>query len=133
MSPQSVYLDFAEAIERLGRDVVADRYGNLFAMYEEIIDDDPYKTPMMIYPAPHYTMGGLWVDYNLESTIPGLFVAGETNFSDHGANRLGASALMQAAPTATSWCRGWWPTTWPRAASARRASTTTPSRKRKTR
>ena len=94
-SPQSVYLDFAEAIDRLGRDVVADRYGNLFAMYEEIIGDNPYKTPMMIYPAPHYTMGGLWVDYNLESTIDGLFVAGEANFSDHGANRLGASALMQ--------------------------------------
>ncbi len=95
MSPNSVYLDFAEAIERLGRDVVADRYGNLFDMYEEITADDPYHSPMMIYPAPHYTMGGLWVDYNLESTIPGLFVAGEANFSDHGANRLGASALMQ--------------------------------------
>ncbi len=91
----AVYLDFAEAIGRLGRDVVSDRYGNLFAMYEEITADDPYQTPMMIYPAPHYTMGGLWVDYNLESTIPGLFVAGEANFSDHGANRLGASALMQ--------------------------------------
>ncbi|NTV04452.1 succinate dehydrogenase (quinone) flavoprotein subunit, partial [bacterium] len=91
----AVYLDFADAIKRLGRDVVADRYGNLFTMYEEIIADDPYHTPMMIYPAPHYTMGGLWVDYNLESTIPGLFVAGEANFSDHGANRLGASALMQ--------------------------------------
>jgi len=91
----AVYLDFAEAIERLGKDVVADRYGNLFAMYEEITADDPYQTPMMIYPAPHYTMGGLWVDYNLESTIPGLFVAGEANYSDHGANRLGASALMQ--------------------------------------
>ena len=95
MSPYSVYLDFGEAIGRLGRDVVADRYGNLFAMYEEIIGDDPYRTPMMIYPAPHYTMGGLWVDYNLQSTIEGLFVAGEANFSDHGANRLGASALMQ--------------------------------------
>jgi len=91
----AVYLDFADAIKRLGRDVVTDRYGNLFTMYEEIIADDPYHTPMMIYPAPHYTMGGLWVDYNLESTIPGLFVAGEANFSDHGANRLGASALMQ--------------------------------------
>ena len=95
MSSQSVYLDFNEAIGRLGRDVVADRYGNLFAMYEEIINDNPYETPMMIYPAPHYTMGGLWVDYNLQSTIEGLFVAGEANFSDHGANRLGASALMQ--------------------------------------
>ncbi|MFO7654196.1 MAG: fumarate reductase/succinate dehydrogenase flavoprotein subunit [Candidatus Krumholzibacteriia bacterium] len=91
----AVYLDFADAIQRLGRDVVRDRYGNLFAMYEEIIADDPYETPMMIYPAPHYTMGGLWVDYDLQSTIPGLFVAGEANFSDHGANRLGASALMQ--------------------------------------
>ncbi|MFH2052834.1 MAG: fumarate reductase/succinate dehydrogenase flavoprotein subunit [bacterium] len=95
LSGQAVYLDFSEAIGRLGRDVVADRYGNLFAMYEEIIGDDPYETPMMIYPAPHYTMGGLWVDYNLQSTIEGLFVAGEANFSDHGANRLGASALMQ--------------------------------------
>ncbi len=94
-SDQSVYLDFGEAIGRLGRDVVADRYGNLFDMYKEIIGDSPYEVPMMIYPAPHYTMGGLWVDYNLESTIPGLFVAGEANFSDHGANRLGASALMQ--------------------------------------
>ncbi len=94
-SDQSVYLDFAEAIGRLGRDVVADRYGNLFDMYHEIIGDNPYETPMMIYPAPHYTMGGLWVDYNLQSTIEGLFVAGEANFSDHGANRLGASALMQ--------------------------------------
>jgi succinate dehydrogenase / fumarate reductase flavoprotein subunit len=94
-SDQSVYLDFGEAIGRLGRDVVADRYGNLFDMYKEIIGDNPYEVPMMIYPAPHYTMGGLWVDYNLESTIPGLFVAGEANFSDHGANRLGASALMQ--------------------------------------
>ncbi len=91
----AVYLDFSEAIERLGRDVVADRYGNLFQMYEEITGDNPYETPMMIYPAPHYTMGGLWVDYNLQSTIEGLFVAGEANFSDHGANRLGASALMQ--------------------------------------
>jgi len=91
----AVYLDFEEAIDRLGRDVVSDRYGNLFAMYEEITDEDPYQVPMRIYPAPHYTMGGLWVDYNLESTIPGLFVAGEANYSDHGANRLGASALMQ--------------------------------------
>ncbi|MBD3222607.1 succinate dehydrogenase (quinone) flavoprotein subunit [bacterium] len=91
----AVYLDFADAIERLGEDTVRDRYGNLFAMYHEITGDDPYHTPMRIYPAPHYTMGGLWVDYNLMSTIPGLFVAGEANFSDHGANRLGASALMQ--------------------------------------
>jgi succinate dehydrogenase / fumarate reductase flavoprotein subunit len=95
LSDNSVYLDFAEAIGRLGKDVVKDRYGNLFDMYEEIIGDVPYDTPMMIYPAPHYTMGGLWVDYNLQSTIEGLFVAGEANFSDHGANRLGASALMQ--------------------------------------
>ena len=90
-----VYLDFAEAIQRLGKKVVQERYGNLFDMYTEITGDDAYKTPMRIYPAPHYTMGGLWVDYNLMSTIPGLFVAGEANFSDHGANRLGASALMQ--------------------------------------
>lgn len=91
----AVNLDFAEAIERLGESEVRDRYGNLFAMYEEITGENPYKVPMRIYPAPHYTMGGLWVDYNLMSTIPGLFVAGEANFSDHGANRLGASALMQ--------------------------------------
>lgn len=94
-SDQSVYLDFSEAIGRLGKDVVGDRYGNLFDMYNEISGDSPYDSPMMIYPAPHYTMGGLWVDYNLQSTIEGLFVAGEANFSDHGANRLGASALMQ--------------------------------------
>ena len=91
----AVYLDFAEAIERLGENVVRDRYSNLFDMYEEITADNPYKTPMMIYPAPHYTMGGLWVDYHLMTTIPGLFALGEANFSDHGANRLGASALMQ--------------------------------------
>jgi len=91
----AVYLDFAEAIERLGEDTIRARYGNLFAIYHEIMDADPYKTPMMIYPAPHYTMGGLWVDYNLQTTIPGLFALGEANFSDHGANRLGASALMQ--------------------------------------
>jgi len=90
-----VYLDFGAAIERLGRNVVEERYGNLFEMYERITDEDPYKVPMRIYPAVHYTMGGLWVDYNLQSTIPGLFVGGEANFSDHGANRLGASALMQ--------------------------------------
>jgi len=90
-----VYLDLAEAIERLGRDVIEARYGNLFEMYERITDEDPYVVPMRIYPAPHYTMGGLWVDYNLMTTIPGLYAAGEANFSDHGANRLGASALMQ--------------------------------------
>jgi succinate dehydrogenase / fumarate reductase flavoprotein subunit len=90
-----VYLDFADAIGRLGEDTIRERYGNLFEMYERITDDDPYTVPMRIYPATHYTMGGLWVDYNLESTIPGLFVIGEANFSDHGANRLGASALMQ--------------------------------------
>jgi len=90
-----VYLDFADAIKRLGLHVVKERYGNLFEMYERITGEDGYKTPMRIYPAVHYTMGGLWVDYNLMSTIPGLFVAGEANFSDHGANRLGASALMQ--------------------------------------
>ena len=91
----AVYLDFKEAIGRLGQKVVEEKYGNLFEMYERITDDDPYKTPMMIYPAVHYTMGGLWVDYELQTTIPGLFAAGEANFSDHGANRLGASALMQ--------------------------------------
>ncbi len=91
----AVYLDFGEAINRLGKDVIAQRYGNLFAMYHEITGDDPYETPMMIYPAPHYTMGGLWVDYNLMTPIDGLFALGEANFSDHGANRLGASALMQ--------------------------------------
>jgi succinate dehydrogenase / fumarate reductase flavoprotein subunit len=112
----AVYLDFADAILRygkieagkmgdhsaseasliqLGKDVVKEKYGNLFAMYEKITDENPYETPMKIYPAVHYTMGGVWVDYNLQSTIPGCFVAGEANFSDHGANRLGASALMQ--------------------------------------
>jgi succinate dehydrogenase / fumarate reductase, flavoprotein subunit len=90
-----VYLDFQSAIERLGRKTIEERYGNLFEMYERITDEDPYKVPMRIYPAVHYTMGGLWVDYNLMSTVPGLFVGGEANFSDHGANRLGASALMQ--------------------------------------
>jgi succinate dehydrogenase / fumarate reductase flavoprotein subunit len=90
-----VYLDFAEAIGRLGEKVIRDRYGNLFDMYQNITGEDPYKVPMRIYPALHYTMGGLWVDYHLQSTIPGLFVIGEANFSDHGANRLGASALMQ--------------------------------------
>jgi succinate dehydrogenase / fumarate reductase flavoprotein subunit len=91
----AVYLDFEDAIKRDGRNVVEQKYGNLFQMYEKITDANPYETPMMIYPAVHYTMGGLWVDYNLMSTIPGLFVLGEANFSDHGANRLGASALMQ--------------------------------------
>jgi succinate dehydrogenase / fumarate reductase, flavoprotein subunit len=90
-----VYLDFSEAIGRLGRHTVEERYGNLFEMYERITGEDPYKVPMRIYPAIHYTMGGLWVDYNLMSNLPGLFVLGEANFSDHGANRLGASALMQ--------------------------------------
>ncbi|MCE7007897.1 fumarate reductase/succinate dehydrogenase flavoprotein subunit [Kibdelosporangium philippinense] len=90
-----VYLDFADAIERLGKDAVSAKYGNLFEMYGQITGEDPYRVPMRIYPAVHYTMGGLWVDYDLQSTIPGLFVIGEANFSDHGANRLGASALMQ--------------------------------------
>lgn len=90
-----VYLDFADAIRRVGEDTIRERYGNLFDMYERITDENPYKVPMRIYPAIHYTMGGLWVDYHLQSTIPGLFVLGEANFSDHGANRLGASALMQ--------------------------------------
>jgi succinate dehydrogenase / fumarate reductase flavoprotein subunit len=91
----AVYLDFRDAIKRDGLSTIAGKYGNLFEMYERIVGEDPYKTPMMIYPAVHYTMGGLWVDYNLQSTIPGLHVLGEANFSDHGANRLGASALMQ--------------------------------------
>ncbi|RMG48379.1 MAG: fumarate reductase/succinate dehydrogenase flavoprotein subunit [Acidobacteria bacterium] len=90
-----VYLDFADAIKRLGRKTIEERYGNLFEMYERITGENPYETPMRIYPAPHYTMGGLWVDYELSSNIPGLYVIGEANFSDHGANRLGASALMQ--------------------------------------
>jgi succinate dehydrogenase / fumarate reductase flavoprotein subunit len=90
-----VYLDFSDAIARLGEDTIRERYGNLFDMYQRITDENPYKVPMRIYPAIHYTMGGLWVDYQLQSTIPGLFVLGEANFSDHGANRLGASALMQ--------------------------------------
>src|SRR5688572_18238064 len=92
---RGVYLDFAEAIERLGRQAIEDKYGNLFDMYARITGEDPYEVPMRIYPAVHYVMGGLWVDYDLQSTIPGLFVTGEANFSDHGANRLGASALMQ--------------------------------------
>jgi len=92
---QAVYLDFREAVERMGRDEVQAKYGNLFQMYQKIMDTDPYADPMMIYPAVHYTMGGLWVDYDLMSNVHGLFVVGEANFSDHGANRLGASALMQ--------------------------------------
>ena len=91
----AVYLDFSDAINRLGKSTVAARYGNLFQMYEKIVDDNPYETPMMIYPAIHYTMGGIWVDYELMTSVPGLYCIGEANFSDHGANRLGASALMQ--------------------------------------
>jgi len=92
---RGVYLDFADAIRRLGREKIAEKYGNLFDMYKQITGEDAYERPMRIYPAPHYTMGGLWVDYHLMSNLPGLFVLGEANFSDHGANRLGASALMQ--------------------------------------
>jgi succinate dehydrogenase / fumarate reductase flavoprotein subunit len=95
LTGKAVFLDFAEAIQRLGKDSITEKYGNLFEMYEQITNEDPYKVPMRIYPASHYTMGGLWVDYNLMTTIPGLFALGECNFSDHGANRLGASALMQ--------------------------------------
>src|SRR5438067_7778514 len=94
-SGRGVYLDFADALQRLGRKTIDERYGNLFEMYHDITAEDPYAVPMRIYPAPHYTMGGLWVDYNLMSNVPGLYVIGEANFSDHGANRLGASALMQ--------------------------------------
>ncbi|HYI11620.1 MAG TPA: fumarate reductase/succinate dehydrogenase flavoprotein subunit [Thermoanaerobaculia bacterium] len=94
-SGRGVYLDFADAIKRLGRPLIEERYGNLFEMYHDITAEDPYEVPMRIYPAPHYSMGGLWVDYNLMSNVPGLYVTGEANFSDHGANRLGASALMQ--------------------------------------
>jgi succinate dehydrogenase / fumarate reductase flavoprotein subunit len=94
-SKQAVFLDFRDSIARLGKAKIEERYGNLFQMYEQITDENPYKIPMRIYPAIHYTMGGLWVDYNLMSNVPGLFVLGEANFSDHGANRLGASALMQ--------------------------------------
>src|SRR5690606_1632271 len=92
---RGVYLDFADAIARLGEDAVRAKYGNLFDMYQQITGENPYEVPMRIYPAVHYTMGGLWVDYDLESTIPGLFVAGEANFPDRGAARLGASARMQ--------------------------------------
>ena len=91
----AVFLDFSDAIQRLGKDVVAQKYGNLFQMYEKIVDENPYEDPMMIFPAIHYTMGGIWVDYELQTSVPGLFAIGEANFSDHGANRLGASALMQ--------------------------------------
>ena len=91
----AVFLDFSTAINRLGKHVIEERYGNLFQMYEKITDVNPYEEPMMIYPAIHYTMGGLWVDYNLQTTVPGLYAIGEANFSDHGGNRLGASALMQ--------------------------------------
>jgi succinate dehydrogenase / fumarate reductase flavoprotein subunit len=94
-SGRAVYLDFGDAIKRDGERVISQKYGNLFDMYHEITNENPYQTPMQIYPAVHYTMGGLWVDYNLMSNLPGLFVLGEANFSDHGANRLGASALMQ--------------------------------------
>jgi succinate dehydrogenase / fumarate reductase flavoprotein subunit len=111
---RSVYLDLNDAIAKEGRDTIAARYGNLMTMYERISGDDPYQKPMRIYPAPHYTMGGLWVDYQLMSSIPGLFVLGEANYSEHGANRLGASALMQgladgyfiAPSTVTSWLAG---------------------------
>src|SRR5204862_2870129 len=92
---RGVYLDFADAIKRLGVETIRERYGNLFEVYKKISGEDAYKVPMRIYPAVHYTMGGLWVDYDLMSNLPGLFVIGEANFSDHGANRLGASALMQ--------------------------------------
>jgi len=94
-SKQAAYLDFADAIKRLGEHVVSEKYGNLFEMYEKITGENPYKVPMRIYPAIHYTMGGIWVDYNLMTTVTGLYAIGECNFSDHGANRLGASALMQ--------------------------------------
>ena len=91
----AVFLDFSDAIQRLGKDVVAQKYGNLFQMYEKIVDENPFENPMMIFPAIHYTMGGIWVDYELQTSVKGLFCIGEANFSDHGANRLGASALMQ--------------------------------------
>ncbi len=92
---RAVYLDFRDAIEKRGREAIEDRYGNLFELYERITGESPWETPMRIYPAPHYSMGGLWVDYELQTTIPGLFAIGESNYSDHGANRLGASAMMQ--------------------------------------
>jgi succinate dehydrogenase / fumarate reductase flavoprotein subunit len=116
---RGVYLDLTEAAGRLGGDVLRERYGNLFEMYTRITGDDPLHGAMRIAPAAHYSMGGLWVDYDLMSTIPGLFVIGEANFSDQGANRLGASGLMQGRPTATSSCLTLWPATstgpdWPR-------------------
>jgi len=95
LSKQAVYLDFSAAIAKMGKHTIEERYGNLFEMYEKITGENPYEVPMRIYPAVHYTMGGLWVDYNLMTTVPGLYALGEANFSDHGANRLGASALMQ--------------------------------------
>ena len=103
-----MYLDFRDAIKRDGQKAIEERYGNLFEMYQCITGDNPYEVPMMIFPAVHYTMGGLWVDYNLQSTIPGMFVGGEANFSDHGANRLGASALMQGLADGYLCC----PTPW---------------------
>ena len=113
---QGVYLDFADAIARLGRPAVEEKYGNLFDMYAQITAENPYETPMRIYPAVHYTMGGLWVDYDLKSIVPGLFVVGEANFSDHGANRLGASALMQGLADGYFVLPSTITTTWPRAA-----------------
>src|SRR5881296_4759222 len=110
---RSVYLDLADAVQRLGADALRERYGNLFEMYEHLTGDDPLRVAMRIAPAAHYTMGGLWVDYDLMSTIPGLFVIGEANFSDQGANRLGASALMQGLADGTSSCRPRWAATLP--------------------
>ena len=110
-----VYLDFTDAIKRLGRPVVEERYGNVFDMYQQITAENPYVVPMRIYPAIHYTMGGLWVDYDLQTTLPGLFVIGEANFSDHGANRLEHRRSCRAWPTVTSSCLPPLPTTWPKA------------------
>jgi succinate dehydrogenase / fumarate reductase flavoprotein subunit len=112
-SGRGVYLDFAEALNRLGADTIRMRYGNLFDMYAHITHEDPYQVPMRIYPAVHYCMGGLWVDYNLMSNVSGLFVLGEANFSDHGANRLGASALMQGLADGYFIIPTPWATTWP--------------------
>ncbi len=122
----AVYLDFRDAIARDGVDTIRDKYGNLFHMYDKITAEDPYKSPMRIYPALHYTMGGLWVDYNLESTIPGLFVLGEANFSDHGANRLGAAPSCRALPTVISSSPTRWASTWSRASCRKSARTTPP-------
>ena len=152
---EAVYLDFDAAIMRYGKEkalisgqkdasdievrvlgeaIIAAKYGNLFQMYEKIVDENPYKTPMMIYPAVHYTMGGLWVDYNLQTTIPGCFAAGEANFSDHGANRLGASALMQGLQTGTSYCllqlETIWQTTLPQEPSQQTVLNSKPLKKR---